>query len=102
MKRAQAQRADAKAGQSLPRERLFKLEQGLHVPRSSHRRHHADLFLDQATKGYLEHARGRSVEPLDVIERDDHRPLLGESPKGVEHREPDRPWIRSPLSRLGH
>ena len=64
-------------------------------------REHTDRLIPYAAKGNLEHAcRGR-VEPLDVVERDEHRASLGKRPQDVEQREPDRVRMGSLLSRLG-
>ena len=66
-----------------------------------HGREEADRLVAQASKRDLQH-RGRSrVEPLRVVERDQHRPLLGKYAQDVEHGQPDRVRIRCHLARLG-
>ena len=67
------------------------------------RRYEADVRLAQAPHGVLEHAGGGPVEPLQVVDGEDHRRLLGQGaqhPEGAErHGEGRRvdPLGRDPL-----
>ena len=41
----------------------------------------------------LEHALRSGVDPLHVVDREQHRARLGQDPQGAEHRHGDRPLL---------
>ena len=63
-------------------------------------RKEAHRLLAQAADRKLQDQRRGRVEPLDVVERHDHRPFGGQSAEHVEHCEPDRARLRRLLARL--
>ena len=76
------------------------MEWGGHRRRGPERRQHPDRLVAQAAQRQLEHAERGRVEPLRVVERDEHRAALGERAQNVEHGQPDRVRIRRSVARL--
>ena len=59
------------------------------------------MLVTQAAKRDLQHAGGGRVEPLPIVDGDDHGPSLGQEPQHIQHGEPDRVRIRRAVAGLG-
>ena len=84
VKRAQAQRAEPEPLQPLVWERALELERRGDLGQLAQSRKQADPLVAQSPQRDLQHrGRGR-VEPLDIVERDDHGALLREHAQHIE------------------
>ena len=101
MKCTQAQRTEDEPIETLLRKGGLELERRGNLRRSSDGGEKADGLVAQAPQGDLQHACGGRVEPLQVVERDQHGAALGERSQHVEEREPDRARVRGLRARLG-
>ena len=59
------------------------------------------MLVTPAPERDLQHAGGGRIEPLAVVDGDDHGPSLGQDPQHVQHGEPDRVRIRRAVAGLG-
>ena len=71
------------------RERALELERLRELRGLSQGREETDRLVVQASKRDLDRTRRRRVEPLDVVEGDKDRLLLGQGTQDVQHRKPD-------------
>ena len=101
MKRTQAQRTEHEMGQTIVREGGLELERRGDLRRPTNGRQEADGLIAQPSKGDLQHPGRRRVDPLQIVERDQHGPALGKRSQHVEKREADRAMVRRLNSRLG-
>ena len=84
MKRTQAQRTEHETGQTVVREGGLELERRGDLRRSPDGGKKADGLVAQAPQGDLQHACGGRVEPVQVVERDQHGAALGKRSQHVE------------------
>ena len=101
MKCTQAQRTEEEPIETLFRKGGLELERRGDLRRSPDGGEEADRLVPQAPQRDLQHACGGRVEPVQVVERDQHGAALGERAQHVEEREPDRARVRGLRSRLG-
>ena len=101
VQRADAERAERQPRQPAFRERELELERHLDALRLAHRREHADPLAPQAPQRDLKRGGGRAVEPLQVVDGNQHRAPLLELAQRVEDRKPDRVRLRRIVLRLG-
>ena len=98
---AQAERPERELVESLLGEGAIELERRSRPRAPSEGRQQADRLLAQASKRDLEHAGRGRVEPLHIVEGDEHGASLGQSAQHIEHGQPDRVRIGSHVARLG-
>ena len=101
MKSTEAERPEGQSLQPLVGERALELEWASELGAEPQRREEPERLLAQAAEGDLDRSGGGRVEPLDVVESDQHRPLRGRCPDHVQNCEPDCMWIERSLARLG-
>ena len=101
VQRAQAERSNPEPLQPLFGERLLELERRREAGHLPQRHQRGDRLVAQAAEGDLEHGRRGRVEPLDIVERDDHRTVLCERAQDVEQSDSDQARIRRSLAGLG-
>jgi hypothetical protein len=58
-------------------------------------------LVTQPAEGELERARRWGVDPLEVVERNDHGSRRSERSQSAEHRDPDGVSVRGVSIRLG-
>ena len=76
----------------------LQLERRTRTGTKSH--HQADTLVPKPPERDLEHAGRRRIKPLDVVQRDHHRPAVGQSPQRVEHGQPDGMCVWALVARL--
>ena len=83
------QRADGQPLEPLVRERALELDRARKVRSQPQSGQEHDRLVSETPERDLERARRRWVEPLDIVEGDEDRRLLGQGTKNVQHRKPD-------------
>ena len=81
MQSTRTQRTNADALESLAAERTVEAQRHRAITRSTHRQQEADRTTLEPASGELQHPSRGTVEPLDVVDRDNHRGQRGERPK---------------------
>ena len=101
MKRTQAQRTEHEMGQTIVQEGGLELERREDLRRPTDGRQEADGLVVQPSQGDLQHPGRRRVEPLQIVERDQHGALLGKRSQHVQERKADRTRVRGLRARIG-
>jgi hypothetical protein len=91
---AEAERADREPLDRSLREQAIHVDANMVGERGPDGLEEANRFAARTPKRELEHQRGGPIEPLEVVDRDDHRARCGERPEAVENAEPDGPRVR--------
>ena len=81
------ERADVDAREPLSNGRPQQLIQKRALGARASRQEKADRLGPKTSHGVREAGRRRVVEPLRVVDRDQHRPLLGKQPEGAQQRD---------------
>ncbi len=76
----------------------LQLERRSRIATKSHEQ--ADRLVPKPPECDLEHASRRGIEPLDVVQRDHHRPAVGQSPQRIEHGQPNGMCVWTLVARL--
>ena len=94
VKRTGAQRADTQATQRAIGQDAFEIERGRRLLRVPQRQQKPDLLRAQATERELQHEGGRTVEPLEIVDRDEHGLGLGEDSQRPQDGNRYSPLVR--------
>ncbi|HUH14742.1 MAG TPA: hypothetical protein VML35_02545 [Gaiellaceae bacterium] len=86
--RTELQAADSLLGESSPEAERERLGNGAATSDQE-----CNRLIGEASNGVLECGRRRSVEPLNVVDGDDHRPLCGERAQEPGERREDCAWV---------
>jgi len=101
VQRRQAQRTKPEPLQPLVRERVLELKRCGYARHLSQRGHKPDALIAEAPKRDLQDPGRGEVEPLHVVESDDHRTALRKRLQHVEQGEPDEARVWRFPARLG-
>ncbi len=99
IQRGQTQRLEPHPFVALLPKRMLGLETCLSPGGLAQRREQANRLLAQAPQRDLKHRGGRCIQPLEIIQSEHDRAVLGEHANHVEQRQPDSARIRSHLAR---
>ncbi len=55
---------------------------------------HADRLRAQAMQRHLQHVPRGAIQPLHVIDRDEHNPILGDGTQHIAHRHAHRARVQ--------
>ena len=80
--------------------RVVELKRGRCLSSRAHGDQHADGLLAQPSEGDLEHRSRCTVEPLRIVESNEHRPARGKCAEHVQDSEADRVHIDGLRTRL--
>ena len=100
MERTEAQRSEPDPRQLLFRKGARELERRCDARHLPQRREDGDRLVAEASESDLEHCGRRRVEPLDVVERNEHGVLLRQHADRVEESQADEARVGRRVARL--
>lgn len=101
MQLVDAERVEPKTVEPRTERRCERARIGREVALDARCRHHADARVPDAAEDERERVRGRTVEPLPIVDREKDRPLRREQTNGRQHGGRDGPRPRRRPRRSG-
>jgi hypothetical protein len=100
--RAERERADPQRNDALARACAIELERQPGGGRGPLGEEQADTLVAEPPCRVAEHARRGGIEPLHIVDGDQHWALGGECPKGIREGDRDRARVAPGIDSVGH